>query len=119
MLPEVNVLDGASPPLINDQSLSSRLNGMWKERMGAEYLHLQAPDGMWGEDYVFFINEPLIPSAYWLIGGTPQDVIDAANAGGAPVPPHHSPLFRIAPEPAVKSGVESTVRAMMELMPAR
>jgi len=119
LLPEVNVLPGASPPLINDVPLAARLNGMWKERMGESYLIQQAPDGMWGEDYVFFINDPLIPSAYWLIGGTPQSVIDAANAGGPPVPPHHSPLFKISPEPAVKSGVESTVRAMMELMPAR
>lgn len=119
LLPEVTVLDGASPPLINDEGLSNRLNAMWTERMGGDYLIQQAPGGMWGEDYVFFINDPKIPSAYWLIGGTPQDVIDEANAGGPPVPPHHSPLFKISPEPAVKSGVESTVRAMMELMPAR
>jgi len=30
---------------------------------------------------------------------------------------HHSPLFKIAPEPAVRMGVDSTVRAMMTLMP--
>ena len=29
-----------------------------------------------------------------------------------------SPLFRIEPEPSVRAGVESTVVALMELMPA-
>jgi len=117
LLPEVNVLEGSSPPLINDADLARRLNAMWTERMGAAALHKQAPDGMWSEDFVFFTRDPQIPGAYWMVGGTPQSVIDAANAGGPPVPPHHSPLFRIEPAPAVKAGVESTVRAMLELMP--
>jgi hippurate hydrolase len=56
---------------------------------------------------------------YWQIGGTPQQAFDAAAAGGPPVPSHHSPLFKIFPEPAVCAGVESTVVALMELMPAR
>ena len=41
---------------------------------------------------------------------------DTEAAGGEPVPSHHSPLFKISPEPAVTRGVESTVVALMELM---
>jgi hypothetical protein len=33
-------------------------------------------------------------------------------------PPHHSPFFKVEPGPSVKSGVEATVIAAMELMPA-
>jgi hypothetical protein len=28
-----------------------------------------------------------------LIGGTPKEEVEAAAAGGAPVPSHHNPLF--------------------------
>jgi hippurate hydrolase len=74
--------------------------------------------GMGAEDFPFFVIDPEIPSVYWQIGGTPQEAFDAEAAGGPPVPSHHSPLFRIAPEPSVRAGVESTVVALLELMPA-
>jgi hippurate hydrolase len=54
---------------------------------------------------------------YWAIGGTPQADFEKAAAGGPPVPSHHSPLFRISPEPSVTRGVESTVVALLEMMP--
>jgi len=38
------------------------------------------------------------------------------QAGGPSVPRHHSPLFKISPEPAVRAGVESTVVALMTLL---
>jgi hippurate hydrolase len=68
------------------------------------------------EDFPFFTVEPEITSVYWAIGGTPQAAFDVEAAGGEPVPSHHSPLFKISPEPAVTAGVESTVVALMELM---
>jgi hippurate hydrolase len=34
------------------------------------------------------------------------------------VPSHHSPLFKIAPEPSVRAGVESTVVALMAMFNA-
>ena len=45
-----------------------------------------------------------------------SDSSDAEAAGGPPVPSHHSPLFKISPEPAVRRGVESTIVALMMLM---
>jgi hypothetical protein len=76
------------------------------------------PTGMGGEDYPFLTNNPQIPSAFWLIGGTQAQALEAAKNGGDPVPSHHSPLFKIEPEPAIRMGVESTLRAMLDLMPA-
>ena len=73
--------------------------------------------GMGAEDYPFFTTEPYIPSVYFAIGGTPEEDFIAAQNGGKPVPSHHSPLFKVSPEPAVKSGVEATVYALLELMP--
>ena len=76
-------------------------------------------EGMGGEDFPFLTTEPYIPSAYFAIGGTPKESFEREAAGGPPVPSHHSPLFEIAPEPAVRSGVIATVIALRELMPAK
>lgn len=43
--------------------------------------------------------------------------IERAAAGGPAVPSHHSPGFKISPEPSIKAGVEATVHALMDLMP--
>ena len=74
--------------------------------------------GMGAEDFRFFTVDPGIPTVYWRIGGTPRAAFDAAARGGPPVPGHHSPFFRIAPEPSVRAGVESTVVALLELLEA-
>mgnify|MGYP000524840763 FL=1 len=70
---------------------------------------------MGAEDFPRFTTDPLIPSVYWGIGGTPQEDFDREAEGGEPVPSHHSPLFKISPEPSVTAGVESTVIALLEL----
>jgi len=72
--------------------------------------------GMGAEDFPFFTIDPEITSVYWAFGGTPQEDFDIEAAGGPPVPSHHSPLFKISPEPAVIAGVESSVVALLTLM---
>ena len=44
------------------------------------------------------------------------NVDEAAAAGGPPVPPHHSPLFRIAPRPSIVTGVEAMTISVLELL---
>ena len=73
--------------------------------------------GMGAEDFPFFTTEPYIPSTYFAVGGTPAEDFAAEKAGGPAVPSHHSPLFKISPEPAVSKGVEATVIALLDLMP--
>ena len=70
---------------------------------------------------------PLIDNCM-IAGGTRTDCIEALPPEelekleaseakqGAPVPSHHSPLFKISPEPAVTRGVEATVLGLLELM---
>jgi hippurate hydrolase len=84
--------------------------------MGMETVVDIPTKGMGAEDFPFFTIDPEIRSVYWAIGGTPQADFDREKAGGEPVPSHHSPLFKISPEPAVRAGVESTVVALLELM---
>lgn len=51
-----------------------------------------------------------------VLGGTPQQAFDAAKAGGPPVPGHHSPLFKIDPEPSVRLGTEAMTVAVLDLL---
>ena len=46
------------------------------------------------------------------VGGTPAAELASAAA-------HHSPLFKIAPEPAVKTGVEAMVLGALTLLAKR
>src|SRR3546814_19554819 len=63
--------------------------------------------GMGAEDFAYFVQPELgVPGAYFAVGGTPQADIDAAKNGGPPVPSHHSPFFKIVPEPSVRLGTE-------------
>jgi len=116
MLPEVIISNESVPPTINDAALARRLKQAWAESMGDAAVVDIPTKGMGAEDFPFFTVEPGITSVYWAIGGTPQAAFDVEAAGGDPVPSHHSPLFKISPEPAVTAGVESTIVALMELM---
>lgn len=115
-LPEVIVSEESVPPTVNNRELAQRLRSAWVEQIGEDAVVSIGTTGMGAEDFPFFTVDPDIPSVYWAVGGTPKEAFEWAAAGGPPVPSHHSPLFKIAPEPAVTRGVESTVVALMELM---
>ncbi len=115
-LPEVSVSEESVPPTTNDAALARRLKIAWSEGMGDDAVVDNPTKGMGAEDFPFFTVDPSIQSVYWAVGGTPEEDFERAKAGGPPVPSHHSPLFRISPEPAVRAGVESTVIALKTLM---
>lgn len=115
-LPEVIVSDESVPVTANDLKVTERLRGVWQTRFGSDILWEEKRKSMGSEDFPFFTTDPYIPSTYFAVGGTPPEAFAAAAAGGEPVPSHHSPLFKIAPEPAVTLGVEATVTGLMELM---
>jgi hippurate hydrolase len=115
-LPEVIVSDESVPPTRNNAELARRLKVAWADAMGDDAVVDIPTKGMGAEDFPFFTDDPDIPSVYWAIGGTPQKDFDTEMAGGPPVPSHHSPLFKISPEPAVRAGVESTVVALLALL---
>ncbi len=115
-LPEVIVSRESVPPTTNNAALARRLKQAWTTKLGDGAVVDIPTKGMGAEDFPFFTVDPDITSVYWAIGGTPQQDFDREAAGGEPVPSHHSPLFKILPEPAVTAGVESTVVALLELM---
>lgn len=116
LLPEVIHSETSTPPTINNGALARRLKGVWKARMGDDAVVDIPTTGMGAEDFPFFTTEPAIPSVYFSVGGTPKEDIERAKAGGPAVASHHSPLFKVSPEPSVKKGVEATVHALLYLM---
>ncbi len=116
LLPEVIISSESVPPTINNRGLALRLKSAWNTEMGEDRVVFNPTKGMGAEDFPFFTTDPDITSVYWQVGGTAQEDFDRQAAGGEPVPSHHSPLFKILPEPSVTAGVESTVVALMELM---
>ena len=106
---------------MNDGKLARQLRKTWQDQMGEDIMMddefvAEHRKGMGAEDFPFFTTEPPIPSVYFSVGGTLKADIDAEAAGGPKVPSHHSPFFKIAPEPSIKAGVEATVWALLDLM---
>lgn len=115
-LPEVIVSHESVPPTINDAQLTQRLRQVWGNAFGEDVFDDSKRKGMGAEDFAFFTTDPYIPSTYFSVGGTPQADFDAENAGGTPVPSHHSPLFKVNGEESVRLGVEATVVALRDLL---
>jgi hypothetical protein len=68
---------------------------------------------MGAEDFAYFVTpETGVKGVYFSVGGTPPERVASA-------PGHHSPLFRIEPEPSVTAGVEAMTVAAEALMPRR
>lgn len=72
---------------------------------------MQPREGMGVEDFAYFVEAGQnVRGVYFVVGGTPENEVGKA-------PFHHSPLFKIEPEPSIKSGVEAMVAGAMALMP--
>jgi hippurate hydrolase len=114
-LPEVIVSEVWLPPTVNDENLTRELRDVWAAGLGDDVFDDSKRVHMGAEDFPFFTLDPYIPSTYFQIGGTPQADFDRAAAGGEPVSSHHSPFFKIAPQPSVTLGTEATVLALKAL----
>jgi hippurate hydrolase len=100
-----------TPPTINDSATASRVRQAIAAAMGEDRLIEEPRTGMGAEDFAYFVTpESGVKGVYFAVGGTPPAEVDDA-------PGHHSPLFRIQPEPAVTAGVEAMVVAAEALMP--
>lgn len=117
-LPEVIYSQESTPPTVNNGPMVKRLRALWQNKLGQQRVLSIGSQGMGAEDFPFFTTDPAIPSVYFAVGGTSLADIEAAAQGTGPViAPHHSPLFKIEPAPAVITGVHATVLALLDLMP--
>jgi hippurate hydrolase len=113
-LPDVVVSESeTTPPTLNDEPTAAQIQAALREHFGDARVPAHKRDGMGAEDFAFFgAPEHGVKAVYFFVGGTPEAEL-------ATVAAHHSPLFKIAPEPAVTTGVEAMVVGAMALMPKR
>ena len=118
LLPEVAVATESTPPTINDEALSNRLRSVFTGNFGdGVVLEPMEQTGMGAEDFAYFVQPDTgVRGAYFSVGGTPQSAFDAEAAGGPPIPSHHSPFFRVEPEPSVRLGTEAMIVAVLDLL---
>ena len=101
----------------NDPALAHRLNATLTAALGAERSVPFVQADMGAEDFAEFVTpDSGVKGYYFMVGGTPQAAFDAEKAGGAPVPSHHSPLFKIEPEPAIVAGTVAMTAAVLDLL---
>jgi len=110
-LPEVHrSATETTPPTINDAETAEIVRAAFLEHFGTEIVVDRPRDGMGAEDFAYFITpEQGVKGVYFGVGGTPEGEVATA-------PSHHSPFFKIEPEPAIKSGVEAMVVGAMTLL---
>jgi hippurate hydrolase len=102
-----------TPPTLNDEPTAAQIQSAFRTHFGAAHVPPYVRDGMPGEDFAYYgAPEHGVKSVFFFVGGTPEAELAAATG-------HHSPLFKVAPEPAVTTGVEAMVVGALTLMPRR
>jgi hippurate hydrolase len=100
-----------TPPTLNDEPTAARIQATFGETFGAARVPPNRREGMGGEDFAYYgAPEHGVKAVFFFVGGTPAPEL-------ATVAAHHSPLFKIAPEPSITTGIEAMVVGAMSLMP--
>jgi len=116
IMPVVAVPEG-TPVTRNDPALARRLNAVMARTLGPARVSPFAQRNMGAEDFAYLVGAGTgVKGYYFVVGGTPADALAAAAAGGPPVGSHHSPEFKVSPEPTVVTGAVATVAAVLDLL---
>jgi hippurate hydrolase len=110
LLPVVAPHGESTPPTRNDAATVRRLKEVIAKALGASKMSTKPREGMGAEDFAYFITpESGVKGVYFSVGGTPAAEL-------AKAPSHHSPLFKITPEPVIRTAVEAMTTATLALM---
>jgi len=101
----------------NDAALTARLDKTLKAKFGEDRILPYKQTNMGAEDFSYFTEtDEKVPGFFFIVGGTLKATFEAEANGGPAVAGHHSPLFKIAPEASIKTGVEAMTIAALELL---
>jgi amidohydrolase len=110
LLPIVQPTGNSTPPTRNDAQTARRVHAAIEQALGTERMSTKPREGMGAEDFAYFVTpETGVKGVYISVGGTPASELAEAA-------PHHSPLFKITPEPVIRSAVEAMTIATLELL---
>lgn len=110
LLPEViRSKTESTPPTVNDAATAAIVKEALIAGMGVDALVELPPEGMGAEDFAYFVTpESGVKGVYFAVGGTPAKDVEKA-------PSHHSPFFKVEPEPSIKAATEAMVISAMRL----
>ena len=109
LLPTVTRLDQNTPPTKNDRDTAEYLDGVLSGYFGADAVIDPPRQGMGAEDFAEFVApEHGVKGVYMAVGGTPPGELATAAS-------HHSPFFKVSPEPSVTMGTEAMVASALAL----
>jgi hippurate hydrolase len=115
-MPVVKLVEGTGVTS-NDRDLARHLNGVMKAVLGDAAFRPFVQKGMGAEDFAYLVaTDTGVKGYYFSVGGTPKAALDAAANGGPAVASHHSPLFKITPEPAIITGAVAMTAVTLDLM---
>ena len=98
-----------TPPTINDRETAELVRAVFTDTFGEDVLWEEPREGMGAEDFAYFVTPDTgVKGVYFNVGGTPPGKVEDA-------PSHHSPFFKIEPEPSIKMGVEAMTSAAIAL----
>ena len=101
-----------TPATINDTKTAALIKETFTGHFDEGTVIEMPREGMGAEDFAYFVlPETGVKGVYFAVGGTPENELGTQ-------PSHHSPFFKVEPEPSIKVGVEAMVVAAMTLMPA-
>ena len=108
-LPTITRRKENTPPTKNHGETARLLKTAFRASIGEKVVLEQPRTGMGAEDFAYFVDpKHNVKGVYFAVGGTPiEELNDAAS--------HHSPFFKVWPEPSVKLGTEAMVVAAMTL----
>ncbi|HET7925659.1 MAG TPA: amidohydrolase, partial [Rhodanobacteraceae bacterium] len=102
-----------TPPTLNDEATAVRIQSAFRENFGDARVPPNRREGMGGEDFAYYgAPEQGVKAVFFFVGGTPA--AELANVAA-----HHSPLFKIAPESSITTGIEAMVVGAMTLLGKR
>lgn len=117
LYPKVDLSVESTPTTVNSPALAMRVKTAIAKTMGEDAFYEYERESMGAEDFAYFVQtKEKVPGVYFLVGGSSREDIDTEKKGGEPVAPHHSSFFKIVPEPAITSGTQAMVLAVLELL---
>jgi hippurate hydrolase len=114
-LPEVVLKPNFTPAVYNDPDLTRRLAGVWGRWLGPDRVRAVEPV-MGGEDFSEFgRTAEKVPLCNFWLGTVPQEKVTESEKSGRALPSLHSKLYAPVVSPALETGIEAYVAAVIEL----
>jgi hippurate hydrolase len=98
----------------NDPVLTEHMEGVLESVVGQGNV-VREPPLMTSEDWAMFVEQG-IPGFYYTLGVADPQKLAAAHASHEELPSNHSPLFAPVYQPAIKTGIETEVSVLRDLL---